>query len=327
MCLWAGRKHLWRWAGMVSVCSVLVCGNLLQAIYWSPGMCLVGLKSVSKLIRCRLLPGHLAGPGRQHLGTPTLCSGVYNAHTLCGTNTHHLKQMVGPGLHAPLAAPAPRVTWHSLGTWTAERKSPQRGDTELLLECWLPKLLLQNVLEIRGALGYGNSTLKTNGFSCPTYPPNNDVDPKCSQSQRSIQSDRGFESCLSTLGVNVCLLGNQCYRPNLAGMASEEPRFVCKRMAGVFLTPVALNYNRICNAVVVQIGALAIVSFTWHFPIFSWNAYIRNTILFYGIGQKLDKNQLEQSLIPFWSNFSPLLSLLQGWQLSSFPGIPFIASL
>lgn len=35
----------------------------------------------------------------------------------------------------------------------------------------------------------------------------------------------------------------------------------------VFLIPVAVNYNRICNTVVVQIGALAIVFFSWHFPI------------------------------------------------------------
>lgn len=152
---------------MVSFCSVLVCGNLLQGIYWSPGMCLVGLKSMSKRIRCRLLPGHLAGPGRQRLGTPTLCSGVYNAHTLCGTNIHHLTQMVGTGLHTPLAAPAPRVTWHSLGTRTAERKTPQRCDTELLLEGWLPKLLLQNVLEICGALGCGNSTFKNKWVLLP----------------------------------------------------------------------------------------------------------------------------------------------------------------
>lgn len=147
--------------------------------------------------------------------------------------------------------------------------------------------------------------LKTNRFSCPTYPLDDDVDPKCSQCQRPIQSDRGFESCLSTLGLNICLHGNQCYRCNLAGMALEEPRrFVCERMAEgysvVFLIPVAVNYNRICNAVVVQIGALAIVFFSWHFPIiFSRNAYIRYNILFYGIGQKLEKNQLEQRLIPF----------------------------
>lgn len=113
--------------------------------------------------------------------------------------------------------------------------------------------------------------LKTSRFSCPTYPLDDDIDPKCSWCQRPIQSDRGFESCLSTL--NICLLGSQCYRPNLAGTASEEPRFVCKRMAGgysvVFLIPVAINYNRICNVVAVQVGALAIVFFSWHFPITS----------------------------------------------------------
>lgn len=111
----------------------------------------------------------------------------------------------------------------------------------------------------------------------------------------------------------------------------EEPRFVCKRMAGgysvVFLIPVAINYNRICNVVVVQVDALAIVFFSWHFPIISsWNAYIRNNILFYGIGQKLGKKSIRagadpvlKELLPIALSSPEVVALFIPRQFSSFP--------
>jgi len=81
-----------------------------------------------------------------------------------------------------------------------------------------------------------------------------------------IHSDRGFESHLSRPSLNKSLLGNRCYGPNLAVTALEQPRtYVCKKMAGgysvVFLIPISINSNRICNASVVRMGGLAVVFF------------------------------------------------------------------
>lgn len=71
---------------------------------WRPGLCLVRLKSMPKLTRCRLFPGHLAGPGRHHLGTHTL----YDAHTFfwCGTTTHHVTQTAGSRSPGPRCTPS-----------------------------------------------------------------------------------------------------------------------------------------------------------------------------------------------------------------------------
>lgn len=115
--------------------------------------------------------------------------------TLHGGHTSHDTNPGVQGLGALPAALVPRVTWHSLGKWTAER-----GHKDVTQSCCCnagcPNWFRRMFWRLTGLWAVIIQHLKTNRFSCPTYPLDDGVDPKCSQCQRPIQSDGGFESCL-----------------------------------------------------------------------------------------------------------------------------------